>query len=302
VSEDSTAWVRQAGARKGNNADGLFEADSISGQEAVTLQTELDLTQVLARIKQVVLAVGAIQKENLGRQNLKIATKSTGIDLVTEIDQKSEQTIIACLQEYFPGHSILAEESGLTAHASEYTWVIDPLDGTTNYAQGLPIFAISIALRYRKETVLAVVYAPVVEQLYTAIKGQGAYLNGEKLHVAAKTKLIDCVLATGFPYDIATHPANNIRYFSHIVTQARAVRRLGAAAYDLACVAAGTFDGYWEMNLSPWDAAAGILLVEEAGGQVVHFRQDRGVSIIAANPVICRELEIQIQKIELIIE
>jgi len=266
-------------------------------QEAVIMQSKLDLTQVLARLKQVVMAVGAMQKANLGRQNLTIATKSTGIDLVTEIDRQSEHTIIAFLQEHYPDHSILAEESGLTAHVSDYTWIIDPLDGTTNYAQGLPVFAISVALQYRQETVLALVYAPVIDQLFTAIKGQGAYLNGRRITVSTKTELIDCVLATGFPYDIATHPANNIPYFSHIVVQARAVRRLGAAAYDLACVAAGLFDGYWEMQLAPWDAAAGILLVKEAGGQVVHFRQDRGVSIIAANTVICSILEEQIRQI-----
>jgi myo-inositol-1(or 4)-monophosphatase len=266
--------------------------------EAVIVHSELDLNQVLARLKQVVTAVGAMQKANLGRQNLTIATKSTGIDLVTEIDRQSEQTIIAFLQEHYPEHSILAEESGLTSRLSDYKWIIDPLDGTTNYAQGLPIFAISIALQWRQETVLAMVYAPIVDQLYTAIRGQGAYLNGKKITVSAKSELIDCVLATGFPYDIATHPANNITYFSHIVRQARAVRRLGAAAYDLACVAAGYFDGYWEMNLAPWDAAAGVLLVEEAGGRVLNFREDRGVSIIAANTKICRELEAQIRQLE----
>ncbi|MDR3559844.1 MAG: inositol monophosphatase family protein [Negativicutes bacterium] len=258
----------------------------------------IDLVETLARVKEIVFSVGKMQKENLGRSNLKIEAKSSSIDLVTEIDKKSEEAIVDFIRRHYPSHAILAEESGRTADVSEYLWIIDPIDGTTNYAQGLPIFAISVALQYREETVLGVVYCPVTEQLFTAIRGQGAYLNGEKIHVSGKQKLIDCVLATGFPYDIAQNPANNIDYFSAIVLKARAVRRIGSAAYDVCCVAAGKFDGYWELKVSLWDVAAAMLMVEEAGGQIIHFRQDRGISIIAGSATICEMVHREIKIVD----
>lgn len=258
----------------------------------------IELWAAIEKVKQIALETGRMQKDNIARKDLKIEKKSTNIDIVTEIDKQSERAIIEFIKGNYPSHGILAEESGLTAADSEYLWIIDPLDGTGNYAQGLPIFAVSIALQYRGETVLGVVYAPVVDQLYTAIKGQGAYLNEERLRVSAKTELTECVLATGFPYDLAENPANNIAYFSEIVLQARAIRRMGAAAYDLACVAAGKFDGYWELNLSPWDVAAAVLMVEEAGGKTVAFRTDRGISIIAGNETISRKLYAEIKRID----
>ncbi len=256
----------------------------------------IDLSETLKKVKEIAFEVGTLQLKNLGRKNLGINTKSTGIDLVTEIDKQSEARIVQFIREQYPEHAILAEESGLMQTGSDYTWVVDPLDGTTNYAQGLPIFAVSIALQCTGETVLGVVYAPAVGQMFTAVRQQGAYLNGERLEVSGKTELIESVLATGFPYDIAEHEANNLTYFNEIILKARAVRRMGAAAYDLACVAAGKFDGYWELNLSTWDAAAGILLVQEAGGKVIHFREDRKVSIIAGNEVICQKIWDEIRK------
>jgi myo-inositol-1(or 4)-monophosphatase len=258
----------------------------------------INLSETMEKITQIAQQTGEMQKQHLGRNDLQIDTKSTGIDLVTEIDKKSEQMIMDFIMEQYPSHGILAEESGLSEHNSDYLWVIDPLDGTTNYSQGLPIFAVSIALQYRGETVLGVVYTPVTDQLFTAIKGHGAYLNDERLHVSAKTELAESVLATGFPYDIASHPANNVAYFSEIVVKARAVRRMGAAAYDLACVAAGKFDGFWELKLSPWDVTAAVLMIEEAGGKVIHFRHDRGVSIIAANEAICQKIYEEIRRID----
>lgn len=258
----------------------------------------MNLAEVLDRVQEIALVTGKIQLDGLGNRNREIAAKSSAIDLVTDMDQKSEKMITQYLHRLFPSHGILAEESGQTAGSHEYLWVVDPLDGTTNYAQGLPIFAVSIALQHRGETVLGVIYAPGVGQLFTAIRGKGAFLNGTKIQVSAKTELIQCVLATGFPYDIATHPANNINYFSEIVLKSRAVRRMGAAAYDLACVAAGKLDGFWELSLSPWDVAAGMLLVEEAGGQVVHFRADRGVSIIAGNAKICEKIHDELKRVD----
>lgn len=258
----------------------------------------IDLLEIMEKVKQIALEVGRMQKENIGRNDLKIEKKSTNIDLVTEIDKQSEQAIIAFIKSNYPSHSILAEESGLDRADSEYLWVIDPLDGTGNYAQGLPIFAVSIALQYQGETVLGVVYAPILNQMFTAIKRQGAYLNGERLYISDKKELIECVLATGFPYDIANNPVNNINYFSEIVLQARAIRRMGSAAYDLACVAAGKFDGFWELNLLPWDVAAAVLMVEEAGGIIIDFRTDRKISIIAGNEIICRKLYAEIKRID----
>ena len=258
----------------------------------------LDLIDTMEKLKKVALDVGKMQKEHLGRKDLEIHTKSTGIDLVTEIDKKSEEYIVRFIQQTFPQHAILAEESGRSELDSDYLWVVDPLDGTTNYAQGLPVFAVSIALQYRGETLLGIVYLAALHQIFTAIKGQGAYLNGEKLQVSAKVNLADCVLATGFPYDIVDNPLNNLNYFSEFSLKARAIRRMGAAAYDVACVAAGKFDGYWEMRLSPWDVAAAMLMVEEAGGKVIHFRKDRGISIIAANPVLADKIQAEIKRID----
>lgn len=251
---------------------------------------DFSLEKTLEAVSQVARRVGQMQRENLGRRDLVTNLKSSSIDLVTEIDKRSDQIIVDFLRENYPDHAILAEESGKSGHESEYRWVIDPLDGTTNYAQGLPIFAVSIALEQRGEPLLGAVYAPVTDELFTAIRGQGAYCNGKRLRVSEKTELIQCVLATGFPYDIATHPVNNVDYFISMSTKTRAVRRMGAAAYDLASVAAGTFDGFWELNLSPWDVAASTLFVREAGGVVLPFRSDRKISIVAAPEVIGRQI------------
>ena len=155
--------------------------------------------KTLEAIQGVARQVGAMQRENLGRLDLVTDLKSTSIDLVTEIDRRSDDMIVGFLRQEYPTHAILAEESGVSGQESDYRWVIDPLDGTTNYAQGLPIFAVSIALEYRGEALLGVVYEPVTDEMFTAIRGQGAYCNGKRLHVGDKTELIDCVLATGFP-------------------------------------------------------------------------------------------------------
>lgn len=247
---------------------------------------DIDLGHTLAKLKVLVKEIGLLQKENLGKVNLAIDVKSTAIDIVTEIDKKSEEKIIAFITENYPDHAVLAEESGRSALDSEFLWIIDPLDGTTNYAQALPVFSVSIALQHQGKTILGVVYAPVLDELYYAIRGQGAFLNDRPIRVSSKKRLIDSVLATGFPYDVATHPDNNIEQFGQLLLKTRAIRRFGSAAYDLASVACGRFEGYWELNLSPWDVSAGILLVEEAGGSVLPYRKDRKVSIIAGNQAI----------------
>ena len=257
-----------------------------------SLEKALDSVQGIAR------QVGKLQRENLGRLDLVTDMKSTGIDLVTEIDRRSEDIIVGFLRQEYPSHAILAEESGESGQESEYRWVVDPLDGTTNYAQGLPVFAVSIALEHRGEPVLGVVYEPVTDEMFASIRGQGAYCNGKRLHVGQKTELLDCVLATGFPYDIATHPVNNVDYFIGMATRVRALRRMGAAAYDLACVSSGKFDGFWELQLSPWDVAASILFVREAGGVIIPFRTDRKISIVAGNEVISRQIMAVLREVD----
>lgn len=243
----------------------------------------MNLPEVLERVKEWAIAVGEIQLQYHRQPGLLVNFKSDVSDLVTEVDGKSEALIVQEIQRHYPTTAILAEESGFTAGTSEYTWVIDPLDGTTNFVQGLPIFCVSIGLKHHDQTVLGVVYAPYLKEMYTAIRGQGAFCNGRRLQVAGKSTYREAVLGTGFPYDKHQHPENNIRQFIEMAPQLRGIRRFGAAAYDLACVAAGHMDGYWEMNLGEWDVSAGGLLVEEAGGVIIPYRRDRRLSIIAGN-------------------
>lgn len=248
----------------------------------------MNYMELLPGIVDLARRVGAFQKENLCKSGLLIDTKSNATDLVTEIDKASDAMISDYLRSHFPDHNLFTEESGVSGAQSDYQWVVDPLDGTTNFAQGLPIFCISIALKYKGETVLGVVYQPVMDDLFTAVRGQGSFRNGQKMSVSAKTDLSAAVLSTGFPYDQATHPVNNYDYFLAMSPRTRAIRRFGAAAYDLALVADGRLDGHWELNLNPWDISAGVLMIEEAGGKVVSFRDDRHESIIAGNDTLCK--------------
>ncbi|MEB3222759.1 MAG: inositol monophosphatase family protein [Candidatus Sericytochromatia bacterium] len=197
------------------------------------------------------------------------------IDLVTEMDLASEAVILGGIRARFPDHAILSEEAGADAGASAsssptYRWVVDPLDGTTNYAHGAPIFCVSIGLERDGERVLGVIYAPMLGELYATERGAGATLNGRPLNVSTTDRLDRALLVTGFPYDVQVK-ATNLRHFGAFIHQAQAVRRLGSAALDLAWVAAGRFDGFWEPRLAPWDLCAGTLLVEEAGGRVTGY-------------------------------
>ncbi|HXF99195.1 MAG TPA: inositol monophosphatase family protein, partial [Bacteroidota bacterium] len=192
-------------------------------------------------------------------------------NLVSEIDKGSEERIIGIIRRHYPNHAILAEESGASTSSSDYKWVIDPLDGTTNFLHGVPIFCVTIAVEYKGEIVAGVVYDPNLDELFTAEKGSGAYLNGRRLSVSTTSRLIESLLVTGFPYDIARNPQNAIGHFVNFLIEARGIRRLGSAALDLSYVAAGRFDGFWEVNLNPWDMAAGMLFVREAGGRVTDF-------------------------------
>jgi myo-inositol-1(or 4)-monophosphatase len=199
---------------------------------------------------------------------------------VTAIDKKSETVIINFIRKEFPTHSILAEESGghksslassQKGDGSEYLWVIDPLDGTTNFAHGLPIFAVSIGVQKNNETICGVVYDVMRDEIYSSERGSGSFRNGQKLHVSTNDDLQKSVLVTGFPYNIAENPDHAIERFVSFLKNSRAVRRLGSAAIDMCYVAEGVFDGFWEVYLNPWDMAAGKLLVEEAGGIVTDF-------------------------------
>lgn len=234
--------------------------------------------------------VGKIHLSYFRGTNLGIETKSNIYDVVTRADKQGEAFLLEQIQKLFPDHAVLGEESGAHAGTGDYLWVIDPLDGTNNFSQGLPVFTVSIGLQYKGEAVLGVVYAPYFDELYTAVKGGGAYLNGKPLRVSAKSALAESVLGTGFPYDKDVNPDNNAGNLVSILPSLRGIRRMGSAAYDLACVAAGFLDGYWELALHPWDICAGALLVEEAGGIVRSFREDRGISIIAGNATIVQKI------------
>jgi myo-inositol-1(or 4)-monophosphatase len=192
-------------------------------------------------------------------------------DLVTEVDKESERLIVGHLLSCFPDHDIVAEENVYAVTGSRFRWVIDPVDGTTNYAHGFPWFCASIALEQDGELVAGAIYNPVYDELFTATKGGGAFLNGVRLSVSGRSPLKNSLLGTGFPYDCATDPANNFASFMAFQKSARGIRRAGAAALDLAYVAAGRLDGFWELKLKPWDVAAGVLLVREAGGKVTTF-------------------------------
>lgn len=195
------------------------------------------------------------------------------VNLVTEADRHSQKIILAHLRRAFPDHGFLAEEDeNQFTGKSDYRWLIDPLDGTTNFAHGLPIFCISLALERQGDVLLGVVYDPIRKELFRAIKGQGAWLNNHRIQVSRTRSLNQSLLATGFPYDLRESQENNLVHFENFLFRAQAIRRCGAAALDLAYVACGRFDGFWELKLKPWDIAAGSLLVSEAGGRVSDFQ------------------------------
>lgn len=240
---------------------------------------------------------GRIQLTYFRGDDLAMKTKSNVSDVVTRADRESETFIVRSILERYPTHAILGEEGGARGDAaSEWRWVVDPLDGTTNYSQGLPVFCVSIALQYRGETVVGVVYAPYLRELFTAVRGGGAWCrrgDGEpvRLHVSTKQRLDCSVVATGFPYDKSENPDNNSDNVARILPHVRDVRRMGAAAYDLSCVAAAMLDGFWELNLHEWDVCAASLLVIEAGGVVESLRADRGVSPVAGSAALVEQMK-----------
>ncbi len=214
---------------------------------------------------------GRYLKFSVGKVRSVETKKGEERNLVSEIDKTSEEKIISIIRQHYPGHAILAEESGANTATSDYRWVVDPLDGTTNFLHGVPIFSVTIAIEYKGEVVAGVVYDPNLDELFTAERGSGSYCNGRRMKVSGATDLISSLLVTGFPYDIAKNPDNAVGHFVNFLMQGQGIRRLGSAALDLSYVAAGRFDGFWEVNLNPWDMAAGVLFIEEAGGKVTDF-------------------------------
>lgn len=230
---------------------------------------------------------GRIQLDKFRKGDLGAQAKINNSDIVTLVDKASEESIIGNIQSKYPTHSILSEEAGEHFKSnSDYEWVIDPLDGTTNYNAGLPIFSVSIAIKHHNETLIGVVYAPYLNELFHAIKGEGAYLNGNKISVSQTTVLEKAVVGTGFPVDKMLTTDNNVDNFRTILPLTRAIRRLGSAAIDISYVAAGIFDAFWEINLHEWDVQAALLIAKEAGAEYEFFRSDRNISVLVGNPTI----------------
>jgi len=212
------------------------------------------------------------------------------VDLVTDFDNQAQRMIFDHLSACFPDHDFLGEEGLKQEQGQELRWIIDPLDGTTNYAHGFPIFCVSIALQRASEVVLGVVYDPMRDEMFSAVVGEGARLDGRAIRVSAVDDLNISLVATGFPYDIRESAVNNIDHFNHFLVRVQAIRRCGSAALDLCYVACGRFDGFWELKLHPWDVAAGALMVREAGGRITDFQKQEfsvfGSEILATNGLI----------------
>jgi myo-inositol-1(or 4)-monophosphatase len=235
---------------------------------------------------------GVLLKENFNQKH-EINYKGE-INLVTEADKMSEDLIIATISQKFPGHGILSEESPVITGVGKLRWIIDPLDGTTNYAHGYPVFCVSIALENEGKIVLGVIYDPMREEMFVAVRGGGLYLNEKKLHVSDVSDLSRSLLVTGFPYDIRESKDNNLNFFNAMALKVQAIRRAGSAALDLAYLAAGRFDGFWELKLKPWDTAAGCLMVEEAGGLISDIAGQKwhlqSPSLLASNALIQKQM------------
>ena len=232
---------------------------------------------------------------NRATQDLDLLTvqRKGNHDYVSEVDKMAEQAIVETLLEAYPDHAILAEEGGAQGK-SEYVWIIDPLDGTTNFLHGLPQFAVSIALQHKGLLSQAVVFDPTRNELYSATRGGGTYLNDRRLRVSKRTRLEDALIGTGFPYHDYSFLESYLKIFQDLVPKVAGVRRPGAASLDLAYVAAGRYDGFWEARLKPWDMAAGMLLIQEAGGLVTDFEGGENVlgsgNIVGGNPKIFAQL------------
>jgi len=243
---------------------------------------------------------GIFLKERLNEKH--VINYKGEINIVTEEDRLSEEMITSRIRERYPDHDILAEESAGMVLGSKYRWIIDPLDGTTNYAHGYPVFCVSIAFEKESEIHLGVIYNPMLDEMFVAEKGKGAFLNGQKISVSNTADLSSSLLATGFPYDIRSDRNNNINYFNGMAKSAQAIRRAGSAALDMAYIAAGRFDGFWELKLMPWDTAAGCLMIRESGGTVTDLFGGafhlEAPHVLATNGKIHRDMVALLKKID----
>ena len=241
----------------------------------------------LAELERLAREAGAILRAGYNTEH-QVNYKGV-IDLVTEVDHQSEAFLLGEVQRNFPDHHIIAEESGIIQGSDQHIWYIDPLDGTVNYAHHIPIFCVSIAYASDGSLKLGAVYDPMRDEMFTAERGRGAYLNGKPLRVSAAVELQKSLLVTGFPYDAWNTPQDNFANFVHFAKLTQGVRRLGSAALDLCYVAAGRFDGFWEMSLKPWDVAGGGLVCEEAGARVTNVDGESDYvsspqSVVASSP------------------
>jgi myo-inositol-1(or 4)-monophosphatase len=250
------------------------------------------LTTILGEVEVIVRQAGAVLREGYG--NVRHVQQKGAIDLVTEFDKRSEELILLAIQKEFPDYAVLAEESGHNEILSEYQWVIDPLDGTTNFAHGIPIFSVSIGLLRNNSPVLGIAFDPLRNELFSAELGYGAFLNQRPIHVSSQLELGRAVLSSGFPYDLGTNPRNNLPQFVQFQRRTQAVRHLGSAALDCAWTAMGRLDGYWEFGVKPWDVGAGALIVREAGGRVTSANGDEnflsGDSILVSNSLLHEQM------------
>lgn len=229
---------------------------------------------MLNKIIEIAREAGKHIRDAFGNQ-ISVEFKTDESNIVTNVDKAAEEIIKGFISKEYPDHAIIAEESGNSNTGSDYTWIIDPIDGTTNFAHNLPIFAVSIGIQKKDELVIGVIYDVMRDVIYSAEKGSGAYANDKRISVSENNDLKKSLLVTGFSYDRQDEYKQAIKIFGSFLTKSRAVRRLGSAALDFCYVASGVFDGFWEANLSPWDVAAGILLVQEAGGKVTDFKNDK---------------------------
>lgn len=246
-----------------------------------------NIEKLLEVAKEAAFAAGEIHMDYFGRAK-EISYKQNNYDLVTNADKESENRIFSIINSHFPQHGFLGEETGIhPVKHSEYMWVVDPIDGTTNYSHNFPHFAVSIGLMYQNRILLGVVYDAFKNELFWSAEGNGAYLNSERIFVSQAEQLNESLLSTGFPYDRGEILVQGLKYFNGLIGEAQAIRRPGAASLDLCYVACGRFDGFWELNLSPWDVTAGVCLIREAGGIVTGINGGEfdihGKNILATN-------------------
>lgn len=227
---------------------------------------------------------GAVLLGYFRKPGLETHTKLNEADIVTAADKASEAVLVGNIRSRYPEHSILSEESGESSGTSDWRWVIDPLDGTTNFRSGLPAFCVSVGIQYKGQTVAGIVFAPYLNEFFHAVRGNGAYLNGEPVRCASITKIERAVVSTGFPVDRATNPDDNTANVLRVLPKVRGLRRLGTAALEIAYVGAGFLDAHWELALHPWDVCAGLLIAAEGGAVSRSLRENRGVSVVTAAP------------------